>query len=168
MSPDEYRNTITGMNFLATGFNYKADRDKAKAQKKWQRYSNIMTNFNNAMNQSVISQNEQMATSQAVQEKVNIQRGGMLTEAKVAVQAAAAGVKGRSSNQTLIDVQANVASRERTKEIELDNTLRGFAQSRKQSDMSTKMQQDYSFIPKPSASSYLLSSSMDMAKLWLQ
>lgn len=168
LTPDQYRNTITGMNFLSAGFAYNADKAKAAAQKKWQTYSNTMVNISNALNQGVISQNESLAISQSVQEQVNIQRGGLITAAKSEVEAAAAGVKGKSVNQALLDIQANAASRQRTAEIDLNNKLLGYQQQRNQSNLDAVMQKDYSYIPKPSAGTYLLGAAMDTAKLWLQ
>lgn len=165
-SPDTFRQTITGLNFLSAGLNYQADKAKAKAQKKWQAYTNAMTNISNAMNQSAISQNESMAVEQSLMEAVNIQRGGILTEAKAEVQAAAAGVAGRSVNQTILDIQSNAAAKERARQINLENTLSGYAQQRTQSAFQAQLNQDYSFIAKPSASTALFGAAMDSMKVW--
>lgn len=150
-----------GTKFLSAGFQYSSDNATSDAKRKWQQYSNAMTHIADANNQGVITQNEQMAISTSVNNQVSIEKGGLLTEAKSEVAAAAAGVKGRSVTQSLLDIQSNASQREQQRRTDLNNTLIGFNQQRYNSKMSAAVQQDYSYIPKPSASMAMFGAGLD-------
>ncbi len=168
LTPNGFNVGIPALKLLSAGTQYIAAKQRSKAEQKWQSYQNAMTNLSNAQNQTAISHNEEMAVQQAGQERVDIQRGGMITEAKVAVQAAAAGVAGKSVTESLLDVQRNAAAREQSSIEELNNTLLGYQQKRASSEFEAKIRQNYSYIPTPSAGDYLLNASMDIAKFGME
>lgn len=150
-----------GTKFLSAGFQYSSDNATSDAKRKWQQYTNAMTNIQDANNQNVITQNEQMAISTSVNNQVNIEKGGILTEAKAQVSAAASGVKGRSVTQSLLDIQSNASQREAQRQTDLNNQLLGYNQQRYNSKMSAAIQQDYSYIPKPSAAMAMFGAGLD-------
>ncbi len=154
-----------GMNFLSAGTKYMADKAQATAREKWQAYSNSMANISNALNQNAISVNETNTVREATDTNANIQKGSILYGAKEVVMASAAGVQGKSVNQSLLDIQANAAQREMNNQLDLTSKLNSFAQQREESEMKAKEAQNYSFIPKPDAGSYLFSAAMQNAKL---
>jgi len=164
---DNLQGLQEGMNFLSAGTKYMADKEEASAKKKWQAYANSMTNISNAINQNAISVNETNAVRTAVDTNANIQKGSLLYSAKAAVMASAAGVQGKSVNQTVLDIQANAAQRESNNQIDLQNKLQDFSQQRQESMMKAKEAQNYDFIPKPDASTYLFGAMMQNMKLGL-
>jgi hypothetical protein len=145
-----------GMNMLSAGQSYKADKAQYKASKAWQAYSNTMVRLSDAVNQNAITTNTLMAGDAFAEQALQIKRGSTMASAQVEVGAAAAGVKGRSVNQAMFDVQRNAAAREYERQQGFKNTMLAFDQQRLQSAMSAEMQQDYSYIPKPKAASYFL------------
>lgn len=149
-----------GMNMLSAGQSYAADKAQYKASKAWQAYSNTMVRLSDAVNQNAITTNTLMAGDAFAEQALQIRKGGILASAQVETQAAAAGVKGRSVNQAMFDVQRNAAARESERQQSFKNTMLSFDQQRLQSSMSAEMQQDYSYIPKPKAASYILNAAM--------
>lgn len=145
-----------GLNALSGFMSYQGDKAQAKAQKAWQAYHNTMTELGNAVNQNAITTNELLANQAFADQAMQIKRGSIFAQAKVEVAAAAAGVKGRSVNQAMFDVQRNAASREYARQVSLKNAQLAFDQQRLQSSMSSALQKDYSYIPKPNAASYFL------------
>lgn len=146
-----------GLMEFASGFmSYRADKAASKAQRAWQAYSNTMVEIGNAVNQNAITTNEILANQAFADQDIQIQKGGLMAQAKAEVAAASAGVKGRSVNQAMFDVQRNAADREYQRQVSLKNATLAFDQQRLQSSMSAKLQKDYSYIPKPSPVSYFL------------
>ncbi len=149
-----------GLNFLSAGFKYSSDKQNADTKQAWQKYSNAMTNISNAMNQNVVTVNQEQAIQASVQQSANIQEGSIFAQAKAEVAAAAAGVGGRSVTQAQVDIQANAASREAERVKTLNQTLQGFDQQRKTSEFTAQSNQDYSYIPKPSIATALFGAGM--------
>jgi hypothetical protein len=145
-----------GLNLLSSANSYKAAKRQAAAQQAWQDYSNTMTNLSNGINQNAITQNEILANEASANNAVGIQKAGLISAAHAEVAAAAAGVKGRSVNQAIRSVQRSIATQEYDRQISLKNANAAFDQQRLQSAMGASMQQDYSYIPKPSGASYFL------------
>jgi hypothetical protein len=145
-----------GLNFLSAGMSYNADKERSKAQQAWQAYSNTMVSLSDAVNQNAITKNEILANEAFADQAIQNQKSGLISEAHVEVAAAAAGVKGRSVNQAMLDVQRNTANQEYQRQRSLRNANLAFDQQRLQSGLSAKMQTDSSYIPTPSGSSYFL------------
>lgn len=137
-----------------------SDRAKSKAQKAWQKYQNAMTNLSNAESQNAITMNEIFANQASAMQALDIRKSFLATEATNEVSAAAAGVKGRSVNQVIFDVQrtANIAEANRIETLNTTNL--SFDKQRQGSAMSAAMQQDYSYIPKPSFLGSMLGAAM--------
>lgn len=152
-----------GMNLLSGSASYSADKAQYAARKAWQDYSNKMTRLSDAVSQNAITTNQIMAADNLADQALQIKRGGILASAQVESQAAAAGVKGRSVNQAMFDVQRNAAARESERQTAFKNTMLAFDQQRLNSAMTAEMNQDYSYIPKPRAASYLLNAAMQSA-----
>jgi len=157
------------MDYLSAGLqlgsmlsSYNADKASSKASRAIQAYNNAMVQLSNSVNQNAITQNELLAQQAFNQQAIQLQRGSILTQARVEVSAAAAGVKGRSVNQALFNVQRNAANQERQRQLSLRNANLAFDQQRVQSAMSAAMQTDHSYIPKPKFGTYLLKAASSM------
>ena len=154
---------MLGLNMLQGAAQYQADKAEAKARKAWQRYSNTMVNLSNSLNQNAITDNEVMAMQESTNQAIDIKKDYLQTAATTEVSAAAAGVKGRSVNQALFDVQRNANIAEGRRQGALENAFLAFDQQRQQSSMSAAMQKDYSYIPKPKFASYMLKAASSSA-----
>lgn len=152
---------ILAMNVIQGFAGYNAASAQAKAKEKWQAYQNTMLQLSNAQSQNAITDNEIMAQQAFADQGIGIQKSNILTSAKAEVSAAAAGVKGRSVDQAMLDINRNAAAAERQRQIDFANSNLAFTAQRAQSSMSAAMQQDYSYIPKPKLGSYLLEAAAD-------
>lgn len=146
----------TAMNFLGAGMQLEADEAQYKANIKWQKYRNTMVHLSNAMNQNTITNNEIISNQAFADQALVIKKGSILGQARAEVAAAAAGVKGRSVNQTMFDIQRNAGIQEAQRQQSLKNSQLAFDQQRLNSAMSDKMQQDYTYFPKPNPAAYYL------------
>jgi len=135
---------------------YDAASKKSKAAKKWQEYSNTMTNLNDAVNQNAITTNEILAMQASTLEAVDIKKVNLVQQAEAEAFAAAAGVRGRSVNQSMLNLNRNAATAQRNRQTRLRNQFLAFDQQRVQSKFSAALNQDYSFIPEPKAGNILL------------
>lgn len=151
----------TAMNFIGAEASYQADKAQWKAQTAWKKYQNTMVNLSNAINQNAITTNEVLAQKAFADQALKIKQGGIITQARVEVAAAAAGVKGRTVNQAMFDVQRNAANRERERQDSFVAANLAFDQQRLQSSMSAAMQQDYTYLPKPKSATYYLNAAMN-------
>ncbi len=151
-----------GLNlFGQANLNYKADKAEAKANQKWQAYRNTMTNLSGAMQQNSITINERLSEFAFASQAISDKRANLLTVGASEAAAAAAGVKGNSVNRVMFDINRNAAIKDRQRQINLQNARLAFDESRRASAMSTKMQMDFSYIPKPKAASYYLDAFQD-------
>lgn len=139
-----------GLSALQGAASYKAKKQQAEAQEKWRKYNNAMVNLGNAMNQNAITQNEVLAMQNSVFQATELKKLNIQQTGAVAAAAAAAGVKGRSVNQSMFNVQRNAANADRDRQISLQNQFAAFDQQRLQSGMSAAMQQNHTQIQKPS------------------
>lgn len=138
-----------GLSLLGAASQSQSEKTAAKAQKLWRDYSNTMLALGEANNQNTITTNQLMVAEASAEEALQIKKGGLLTQAKVEVMAGAAGVKGRSVNQVMLDVTRNAAQAEYRRKAELANANLNFDAQRRSSAMNTKLQTDNSYIPKP-------------------
>ena len=144
-----------GFNLLSAFGQYSADKANYKAQKALQAYNNKMAKIANAINQNAITQNTTLAIQQSAKKAVYLRKDEITTLGSTAVAAAAAGVRGRSVQQTLTDVQRNAGLLEKQRVDDLEQYFLQADQQRLGSALSAAMNQDYSYIPKPSLTSYL-------------
>lgn len=158
----------TLMNFASAGSKYKAAKQQYKAEKAFQDYRNTMTRLSDAQSQNAITTNETMSNAAFARQAIQLDKATIGTTGKVAVSAAAAGVRGRSVNQVLIQVQRNSAQQERERQIALESSWLSFDQQRKNSAMSAAMSIDYSYIPKPKASSFYMDAAMNSMQTGMQ
>ena len=146
---------------------YSADKANAKAQKRIQEYRNKMANISNAINQDAITTNTTLAIQQSARQAVYMRRDELSTLGSTAVAAAAAGVRGRSVNATLVDVQRNAGFAESMRQRDLQEQFMQFDQQRLGSALSAVMNQDLSYIPKPSLGSYLMKAATNIVGMKL-
>lgn len=145
-----------GMDMLGGFMQYQSDKAEAKAARAYQKYRNTMTNLSNAINQNAITTNEIMSNDAFTREAVDIKKDYLAADANATVSAAAAGVKGRSVNQSLFDIKRSMDVAEGLRQENLRNSWLAFDQQRQTSAMDAALQQDHSYIPKPKLASYLL------------
>lgn len=161
---DNQNSINAGSNFLSAFMSYNADKAMYKAKKAWQTYSNTMVRLSDAVSQNAITQNELMSQTALANQAIDMKRGNILTQARAEVSAAAAGVKGRSVNQVMVDINRNAAMQERQRQISWENANLAFDQQRLGSSMQAAMQQDYTYLPKPKLGQYLLQAGMNAAQ----
>lgn len=154
---------MAASNMLSAGAKYGADKAEYKAKKAWQAYRNTMTNLSNAVSQNAITSNEILSNAAFARQAMHLQKATMATEGSVEASAAAAGVKGKSVNQVVLSVQRSSAEQERERQIQLETSWMASDQQRVNSAMSAAMQQDYTYLPKPKASTYFLEAAMKTA-----
>lgn len=147
---------MAGQSMLSSIQGYQAEKAQYKASMAWQKYSNTMIRLSDSINQNAITTNSIFAQDQSIFEEQQIQEGSIGALAQAEVGAAAAGVKGRSVNQSMLDIKRNAANRENERVINLRNQFIAFDQQRLQSRFSAEQSQDRSYLPKPSLASALL------------
>lgn len=145
-----------GLNLLGGYGQYQADKASAKAAKAWQAYSNTMIRLSDAVNQNAITTNEILSQQAFADQAIGIKQSNILTTAQAEVSAAAAGVKGVSVDDVLLDINRNAANAENKRQNDLKASRLAFDQQRQSSALSAALQQDYSYIPSPKLGSYLL------------
>lgn len=145
-----------GLNLMSAGASYSADKAQAQAQRAWQQYTNKMVDLSATVSQNAITTNQLLAADALTNQAFQLRQESIFTQAKVEASAAAAGVKGRSVNKSIHQVMRNASAREAERQEAFRTTMLGFDQQRMQTAMSAAMQKDYSYIPKPKASSYFL------------
>lgn len=142
---------------------YSADKARAKAQKRIQEYRNKMTHIANAINQNAITTNTTLAIQQSARQAVHMRKDELSTLGSTAVAAAAAGVRGKSVNATLLDVQRQAGLLEKQRSQDLQEYFLQEKQQRLSSTLSAVQNQDLSYIPKPSLGAYLLNAAGNIA-----
>ncbi len=145
-----------GLSTAGSFMSYKAEKAQYKAKKQWQEYNNKMLRIVDASNQNAITTNTINMQQSATLQAINNQRSSILAAGAAAVSAGAAGVEGNSVNMTMFDIQRNGAVAEYTRALGVSQAHDQFAQQRLQSATSAHMQQDFSYIPKPSLASAVL------------
>lgn len=143
------------MSFLTAFMSYRADKAQAKAKRAMQTYRNKMTNVANAINQNAITTNTTLRIQQSARKAVHLRREELGTLGTVAVSAAAAGTRGRSVANTLINAQRNAGLLQGARERDLQTSFIQSKQQRISSALSAVQNQDLTYIPKPSLTSYL-------------
>lgn len=156
-----------GLHWASAGLNLEADKTESKLNRAWQKYSNTMIELSHSTSANAITTNEILSQHAFADQALVGKKTSILTQAKVEVAAAAAGVKGRSVNQAMFDVQRNAGAREAERQRSLSNANLAFDQQRLMGRMSANMQKDYSPIPKPNAASYYLNAGIGMMNSWM-
>lgn len=136
---------------------YMGDAANAKAQKKIQAYKNKMLNIAAALSQNSVTTNEILSSAQSARQAIAIRRDEMSTLASTSVSAAAAGVRGKSVNLSLIDVQRNAGNAEKDRQRDLAQSYLQYDQQRQNISLQAVQGQDLSYIPTPKLGTYLLS-----------
>lgn len=151
-------------NLASTIGGYFAQNNQSKLERAWQEYNNTMARLTGAMNQNVITNNEVLASQALATQGIQLQQQETLTASKGEVSAAAAGVAGRSVDQTIMNIHANAANVERQREIQLNGVYLNADQAQINNDLSVIGHQDNSFIAKPSLGTTLLGAGLQNLK----
>lgn len=147
-----------GMSAAAGYMNYQDEKAQYKAQKQMQDYRNKMTNLANAINQNAITTNTTLAIQQSAINAGRMQTEALGIEGAVTASAAAAGVKGRSVNAIMLDAERRAGLKEKDRADQLQQFFLQTDQQRVSSSMSATMNQDLSYIPKPSLARSMIKS----------
>lgn len=145
-----------GLQLAGALSQHSAQEAQAKYQKAYQKYQNTMTMLSGAQSQNSITQNDIQAEAAFAEQAVGIKQQTILTEASAEVSAASAGVKGRSVNQAMMDIDRNAAVAERQRQINLTNSRLSFDQERRNTALQVESSKDRSYIPQPSLASSLI------------
>lgn len=135
---------------------YKADLGQYKTRKAFQNYHNSMVNLSNAVSQNAITINQIATENELIEESVNIQMDAMSAKASAEVMAAAAGVKGGSVEGSLFDINRNAARAEFKRSETFKLSQLNFDYQRTVTALGAEMQQDRSYIAKPSLATSIL------------
>jgi hypothetical protein len=154
-----------GSQALGALGSYKADKAEAKARRRMQEYRNKMTNIANAINQNAITTNTTLAIQQSARQAVHMRTDELTSLGSTAVAAAAAGVRGRSVNASLLNVQRRAGQLEKQRSQDLEEYFMQVDQQRLSSALSAVQNQDLSYIPKPSLSTYLFRAAGNIAQM---
>lgn len=145
-----------GVSLLGMGAGSAGSAAAAKAQEKWQKYRNTMVQLSNANNQNAITVNTVREMQKSAREAMSIQEAGMAQTGASEVQAAAAGVQGRSVRATTMNLERGQLHAEETRKQNLQDLFVQETYSRRNSGFAASLQQDYSYIPQPSSVSSML------------
>lgn len=145
------------LNLLSANMSYSGAKAQAKAQRAWQEYSNRMTDLSHSVAQNAITTNEILASDALASQAVQLKKDSLQIQGAAKVNAAAAGVKGKSVSRQMRLIVGNAAARESERQLAFRNMMMSFDQQRLNTSMSAAMQKDYSYIPKPKYASYFLS-----------
>lgn len=135
---------------------YGADKAQYTAQKKWQEYQNKMKDLSATVSQNALTTNELLAADAFLNQAFQLRKDSIFARAKVEVNAAAAGVKGKSVNRVMREIIGNSAARESERQEAFRVSMQGINQQRRQIEYDAAFAHDYSYIPKPNAASYYL------------
>ena len=126
------------MSFIGGMQKNKAANKQAAADRAAQAYANKMRMISSAMNQSVISANEQFAVEESAEQAFNIARNKIRAAGAAEVATAAAGVTGGVAADAILSVSRNAANADNTRRKNLYKELIGFDVQRKQDAFSAK------------------------------
>lgn len=150
-----------GMSLLQQGSSYGAAAAEARARRKLQEYNNKMSRISDALNQNAITTNVTKAIQASSRAAIALQDQVREITAAADVQAASTGTVGRSVDMVMNEISRGAAQQEYTRQEDLKAYFLQADQQRKQSALSAKLNQDNSYIPKPSAASALFNVGMD-------
>ena len=129
---------------------YAADKARTTAQKAVQKYQNTMVNIADAMNQNVITTNTTLNIKQSARKAIALDRNELTAVGAATVNAAAAGVRGNSVDNTVDSIQRGAGLLEHQRELDLEQQFSQQFNQRLNSAFSAKQNQDRSYIAKPS------------------
>lgn len=144
------------LSVLSMGMGSSANEAAAKAQAKYQAWRNAMAQISNAQTQNAITDNTVAQIQQSARQAMGIQRTGMEAQGASEVQAAAAGVTGRSVAATERNLERQTMHAEEGRRQTLQDMFANERIQRMNSAMQATLGQSYSYIPQPSSASSLL------------
>lgn len=153
-----------GLSLLSMGASGSGSEAAAKAQAKYQAWKNAMAQISNAQTQNAITDNTVSQIQQSARQAMGIQRTGMEVQGASEVQAAAAGVTGKSVAATERHLERQTLNAEEGRRQTLQDMFANERIQRMNSSMQATLGQSYSYIPQPSAASSLLGFGAGVAK----
>lgn len=145
-----------GVSLLGMGAGSNGAAASAKAQEKYQAWRNAMAQISNAQTQNAITDNTVSQIQQSARQAMGIQRTGMEAQGASEVQAAAAGVTGRSVAATERNLERQTMRAEEGRRQTLQDMFANERIQRMNSAMQATLGQSYSYIPQPSSASSML------------
>lgn len=144
------------MSALSMGASGSAAAASSKAQAKYLAWKNAMAQISNAQNQNAITDNTVSQIQQSARQAMGIQRTGMEATGASEVQAAAAGVTGRSVAATERNIERQTMHAEEGRRQTLQDMFANERIQRMNSAMQASLGESYSYIPQPSSASSML------------
>jgi hypothetical protein len=165
--------TYQQMNTSAIGIGrtiggYISSWKEAKEAKRWQKYNNKMVRLQDAINQNVLTTNENIRREATIEKRFGIRISEYQTLGSATVAAAAAGVKGRSVNSVLFDIQRNAARADAQAVQAFEYDKIQIDEQRRQSAMSAQLSLDLRDIQGPSPINLALGLASNVSDLWGQ
>jgi hypothetical protein len=148
--------TETSLAGFKAGASFIGGLLEAREKRAWQRYNNAMVRIADAQNQNAITTNTNLAIERSTNQQYNIEVSNYTTSAQAEVAAAAAGVEGRSVNQTMFQIDANAAKAQSNRLSDLRAQLLSFENQRRTSAFQAAQQIDYTNHSGPNPLSALL------------
>lgn len=145
-----------GVSLLGMGAGNSGAEASAKAQAKYQAWRNAMAQISNAHTQNAITDNTVSQIQQSARQAMGIQRTGMEAQGASEVQAAAAGVTGRSVAATERNLERQTMHAEEGRRQTLQDVFANERVQRMNSAMQATLGQSYSYVPQPSSASSML------------
>ena len=153
-----------GLQVLGIGAGANSQAAAAKAQAQYQAWRNAMAKISDAQTQNAITDNTVSQIQQSARQAMGIQRTGMEAQGASEVQAAAAGVTGRSVAATERNLERQTMHAEEGRRQTLQDMFANERIQRANSAMQATLGQSYSYIPQPSSASSMLGLGADILK----
>lgn len=155
-----------GLNVFAKVGGFMVSREQAKLAAAQRRYEETMAALSAASNKNAITSNEIAAQDQSVFARLSIQSANMQEEADYDVEAAAAGVIGRSIRAGKVQLQADKARAETSLDRQYGAMRREFGQQRTQVDAQRIYGRDVSPLPKANFGEMLFGLATSTVDIW--
>ncbi len=123
------------------GVSFLQKRQQARTQAAWDRYNNAMSGIQAGQASNAISTNAANLRSQNARNRVSIEKSRLMAAAKVKAGAAAAGVAGRSVDDTLFDLGRNAGNRLHEQKIRFSASMAGIGQQKRSVAMQRQLSQ---------------------------
>lgn len=154
-----------GMDLLKAGMGYMQAKQQADSDKAWARYHNALIRLQTSENLNNISEQREMNREASLKQGMQIKQAQYTTEASATVAAAAAGVQGRSVDQTMNQIDTNAAEAESNRLRQLQWQNNAFESQRRATVLQAQASME---TPKsdPSPWQYVGNALVDIGKLW--
>ena len=155
-----------GLNLFSKVGGFLVSKEQEKLAKAQRKYNETMAALSAASNKNAINMNQIAMEDQTVFARLSIQSAAMQEQADFDVEAAAAGVMGRSIRMGQQQLAADAARSESSLDRQAQAERRGFGQQRTQVDAQRIWGRDVSPIPKANMGEMLFGLATSTIDIW--